>query len=63
LWSQLNRGKCFTGSRGFTFPDNFYLGGLFKEPTLSKFAIIGPKHDIIKFLYDLDLKIGLKFAI
>ena len=59
MWSQLNRGTCLTGSRGFTDPDKHYLDGLIKEPTYIFIAISGPNDDfsISKFLY------GFKFYI
>tara|TARA_B100001939_G_scaffold251318_1_gene218268 strand:- start:655 stop:876 length:222 start_codon:yes stop_codon:yes gene_type:complete len=55
----VKRGTCFTGSRGFTDPDRFYLDGLIKEPTYILIAISGPNDDfsISKFLY------GFKFYI
>ena len=64
MWSQLNRGTCFTGSRGFTDPDRFYLDGLIKEPTYILVAISGPNDDfsISKFLYGFKFIFGLRFA-
>ena len=44
----VKRGTCFTGSRGFTDPDRFYLDGLIKEPTYISIAISGPKYDFSK---------------
>ena len=41
----VKRGTCFTGSRGFTDPDRFYLDGLIKEPTYISIAISGPNYD------------------
>ena len=64
MWSQLNRGTCFTGSRGFTDPDKLYLDGLIKEPTYPLIAISGPNYDffIIKHFYGLEFIFGLRFA-
>ena len=53
----VKRGTCFTGSRGFTDPDRFYLDGLIKEPTYISVAISGPNDDfsISKFYMTLNL--------
>ena len=40
----VKRGTCFTGSRGFTDPDRFYLDGLIKEPTYASIAISRPNY-------------------
>ena len=60
----VKRGTCFTGSRGFTDPDRFYLDGLIKEPTYILIAISGPNYDfsISKFLYGFKFIFGLRFA-
>ena len=64
MWSQLNRGTCFTGSRGFTDPDKLYLDGLVKEPTYTLIAISGPNYDfsISKILLGFEFIFGLRIA-
>ena len=64
MWSQLNRGTCFTGSRGFTDPDKHYLDGLIKEPTYASIAISRPNYvfSISKILYGFKFVFGLRIA-